>query len=219
VQSEVVGMAEQSRGRRRSAVVATTAAALGATLVGIAGATEAAHAAPAPTCSVQFTSSDENPVVGHNITLSWKTSGADELVASWTTAHVPFTGTQVTTKNTPGPASYQVTGLKSGQYCGGGVVNVVFAAAGASASTSAAAPRTSSSALSASTAATPSSTVAPTPTTSPSATFPAQSPTGGSSTPWYEQPVDLLVLGLLCLAGSGALFNRERVRAFLVRRH
>ena len=45
---------------------------------------------------------------------------------------MPFVGTQVTTKNAPGPASYQVTGLKSGQYCGGAVVNVVFAAGGRS---------------------------------------------------------------------------------------
>jgi hypothetical protein len=37
--------------------------------------------------------------------------------------------------------------------------------------------------------------------------------------PWYEQPVVLLVLGLLSLFGSIALFNRDRLHAALVRRH
>lgn len=218
-------MAEQSRGRQRSLVIAAAAAAAGASLIGLAGASQAAAA---PKCTVHFTSSDVNPVVGQSITLSWATSGADELVASWTTAHVPFVGTQVTTKNSPGPSSYQVTGLKSGEYCGGAVVNVVFAAAGAASSsvpaptptpttsTSTAEPSTSASSDGATTSA---SLAAPTSSATPSATYPAQSPTGGSSTPWYEQPVNLLVLGLLCLVGSVALFNRERVRAVLVRRH
>jgi hypothetical protein len=216
-------MAEQSRGRR-SAVLAGTAAAFGATLLGLAGAAGAAAAPKAapPKCSVQFTASDVSPAVGQNITLSWASSGADELVASWTTAHVPFTGTQVTTKNTPGPASYQVTGLKSGQYCGGGVVNVVFAAA-APPSSSAPLPTTSSAAPSSS-ASSPSSAVASATssaaaTATASATYPAQSPTSGSPTPWYAQPLDLLVLGLLCLFASVALMNRDRLRALLARRH
>jgi hypothetical protein len=213
-------MAEQSRGRRRSAVVAATAAALGASLVGLASATDAAQAAA--TCTVQFTSSDASPAVGQNITLRWTSSGADELVASWTTAHVPASGTQVTTRNAPGPASYQVTGLKSGQYCGGAVVTVVFTTAGAASSsaptpTTSTAPTPSTATTSASTATAPSSSAAP--TASPSATFPAQSPTGGSATPWYEQPANLLILGVLCLIGSIALFNRGRVHALLVQRH
>lgn len=214
-------MAEQSRGRRRSGVVAAAAAAVGAGLVGLAAA---AHAAPvpkatAPTCTVNFTSSEVNPTVGENITLSWSASGADELVASWTTAHVPFSGSQVTTKDIPGPASYQVTGLKSGQYCGGAVVNVVFAAAsGGAPSSSSPAPTSSTVPSTSASSVAAESSVAPT-VTSPSATYPAQSPTGGASTPWYEQPVNLLVLGVLSLFGSLALFNRERVRALLVRRH
>jgi hypothetical protein len=210
----VVGMAEQSRGRRRAAVVASGAVVLGAAVMGLAGAPGVAHAAA--TCTIQFTSSDATPSVGENITLRWTSSGADELVASWTTAHVPASGTQVTTKDTPGPASYRVTGLKSGQYCGGAAVTVVFGAAGA-ASSSAPAPTTSSVERSTAVTTAPSSTAMATP--SPSATFPAQSPTGGSSTPWYEQPVNLVVLGMLCLIGSIALFNRGRVHALFLRRH
>jgi len=210
----VVGMAEQSRGRRRAAVVASGAVVLGAAVMGLAGAPGVAHAAA--TCTIQFTSSDPTPAVGENITLRWTSSGADELVASWTTAHVPATGTQVTTKDTPGPASYRVTGLKSGQYCGGAAVTVVFGAAGA-ASSIVPAPTTSSAPTSTAVTTAPSSTTAATP--SESATFPAQSPTGGSSTPWYQQPLNLTVLGMLCLIGSIALFNRERVHALFQRRH
>lgn len=55
--------------------------------------------------------------------------------------------------------------------------------------------------------------------TSSQVTYPAQSPTGGSSLPWYEQPLNLFVLGAVSLFGSLALFNRERIRAALVRRH
>lgn len=213
-------MAEQSRGRRRTAVVAATALALGASLGGLASATDAAAAAA--TCTVQFTSSDTSPTVGQTITLRWTSSGADQLVASWTTAHVPASGTQLTTRDEPGPASYQVTGLKSGQYCGGAVVTVVFGPAGLTpSSTPAPTTSTATTATSASTAAAASSTVAPNPSSTPSSTptFPAQSPTGGSATPWYEQPANLLVLGVLCLIGSIALFNRERVRAVFLRRH
>ena len=42
---------------------------------------------------------------------------------------MPSQGQQVTTKDSPGAASYQVTGLKDGQYCGGAAVNVVFLSA------------------------------------------------------------------------------------------
>lgn len=205
-------MAEQARPRRHRAA----AAAMGAALAAAALVTAAPAAWAAPKCTVDFSSSDDHPAVGQEITLSWTTSGADQLVASWTSAPVPARGTQVTTKNAPGPVSYQVTGLKSGQYCGGAVVNVVFAAAVSSAPASTA-PTTSPAP---STSSPPTTTAASTPASaSPSVTYPAQSPTGGSSTPWYEQPLDLLVLGLLSLFGSLALFNRDRVRALLVRRH
>ena len=215
-------MAEQSRGRRRQRAVVCCGRCGRRRSSSVSPA--AAHAAPseatAPTCTVNFTSSEVNPTVGENITLSWSASGADELVASWTTAHVPFSGSQVTTKDIPGPASYQVTGLKSGQYCGGAVVNVVFAAASGGAPSSSSPAPTSSTvpSTSASSVARRVQRRAAT-VTSPSATYPAQSPTGGASTPWYERPVSLLVLGVLSLFGSLALFNRERVRALLVRRH
>lgn len=191
-----------------------------ALLGGAAFLVPAAAAASAPTCDVNFSVSNDHPAVGQDITLSWSSSGADELIASWTTVHVASEGDQVTTEQMPGPVSYQLTGLKSGQYCGGAVVNVVYAAV-ISSSTPAPPPTTSS----APTPTTSSAVSSVEPTTSASApasssaNYPAQSPTGGSGTPWYEQPLNLLVIGVVSLFGSIALFNRERVRAALVRRH
>lgn len=202
---------------RRGVLFAATAVTVGTALIGLAGAANAAPQPAAAKCTVDFTSSNDSPAVGQDITLRWITSGADKLLASWTSAAVPFSGTQVTTRSTVGPVSYQVTGLKDGQYCGGAAVNVVFTAAASSAATSPSPVVTSSAAPSTSSVVAPTSSVAP-PSTS-AVTYPAQSPTGGTPTPWYERPVNLLVLGVLSLLGSIALFNRERVRAVVVRRH
>lgn len=211
---------EELAARRRSlaltlaGVPATAAAAVFAFAVPAAAASPA-PAASAPRCVVQLSASDEHPTVGESITLHWSAWNAEQLTANWTSDSLPLSGEQTTTANAAGAISYQVTGLASGQYCGGATVRVVYAATSPS-SASTSAPSTAPTSPTTSTSAVPTSSPA---TPSPSVTYPAQSPTGGSSTPWYGQPLNLLVLGLLSLFGSLALFNRGRVRAAFVRRH
>lgn len=219
-------MARSALRRHRRIPAALLAAGLGTALVGLAGVLTHDAAGAAPACRIEFSSSDERPAVGQNITLSWSSQGADQLLASWTTADVPAQGRQVTTKKSPGAVSYQVTGLNNGQYCGGASVNVVFVSASQATTSSAPAPTTSAPATStpaktSSSASSASRTAAATnaaPTTS-DVSYPAQSATGGSGLPWYSDPANLAILGALSLVGSLALFNRDRVRAVVVRRH
>src|SRR4051812_15354803 len=84
--TEVVGMGKPLRQPRRH-VLAVVSALVGAgAFLAVAGAAAAAPSgAPGkPVCTVNFSVSDDHPAVGQDITLSWTSSGADQLVASWT---------------------------------------------------------------------------------------------------------------------------------------
>jgi hypothetical protein len=51
------------------------------------------------------------------------------------------------------------------------------------------------------------------------ANYPAQSPTGGSGVPWYQQPLNLSGIAALAMLCSLILWKREQVRAPFVHRH
>jgi hypothetical protein len=51
------------------------------------------------------------------------------------------------------------------------------------------------------------------------ANYPAQSPTGGSGVPWYQQPLNLSAIAALAMLCSLLLWKREQVRAPFVHRH
>jgi len=49
-------------------------------------------------------------------------------------------------------------------------------------------------------------------------TFPVQSTTSGTGTPWYEQPSLLMLFGLVLMFGAGVL-GRDKIRAAFLRGH
>lgn len=67
--------------------------------------------------------------------------------------------------------------------------------------------------------ATPSSSAAPTSTTSTgSPGFPVQATTGGTGTPWFEQPALWVLVGLILMFGAGVL-GLDTIRTALRREH
>lgn len=227
-----------ARGFRAHTAAALALTAGGAFVASFAAAGSAVAADP-PHCRIVFEASTQSLSAGDPLKLTWTSSGADKITASWTKSRIPFSGTVTTTQQKPSRVSYQVTGSKDGQYCGGAGVQVVFLASKSStaathpptpttpvSSAASAGPSSTStsstptrSATSTSSSASHSSSAAPSVAPTPTPTYPAQSPTSGSGLPWYQRPAELVLLGAIALLASVLLWNRDRIRARFTRDH
>jgi hypothetical protein len=215
---------------------------------GSAAVATAQVAAARDTCHIDLRASSLELPVGSPLTLTWVATGADHLIASWTTATPPFAGTVTTTRTNPGTYDYQVTGTSNGTFCGGDKVQVTFArrsAPGGSSSASSS-PTSASSSHHSGGSGTTSATSTPRAPSSHSASptrssaaghggkgsgkngrhgtkggarYPSQSPTSGAGVPWYRQPGELLTLAVLAFGGALLIGKRDSVRGSLVHSH